>query len=93
MYENEVFLITLAARDFVFSRLAGNGEEKRKIHDLALEKLQRAREELNKRKTQKAKIKEALLPIAWHPSRWWDWPVPEDEKKQNRKIVFEHLIC
>ena len=19
--------------------------------------------------------------IAWHPSRWWDWCVPEDEKK------------
>ena len=45
MYEDEVFLITLTARDFVFSRLAGNGEEKRKIHDLALEKLQREREE------------------------------------------------
>ena len=88
MYEDEVFLITLIARDFVFSRLAGNGEEKRKIHDLALEKLQRAREELNKRKTQKAKIKEALLPIAWHPSRWWDWPVPEDEKKTKQKNCF-----
>ena len=34
------------------------------------------------RKTQKAKIKEELLPIAWHPSRWWDWCVPEDEKKE-----------
>ena len=26
------------------------------------------------------------MPIAWHPSRWWDWCVPNDEKN-NRKIV------
>ena len=26
-----------------------------------------------KRKVQKASIKEDLLPIAWHPSRYWDW--------------------
>ena len=26
-----------------------------------------------KRKAQKAKIKEELMPIAWHPSRWRDW--------------------
>ena len=84
MYENEVFLITLTARDFVFSRLASNGEEKCKIHDLALEKLQRAREEWNKRKAQKAKIKEALLPIAWHPSRWWDWLFPKTKKKKQK---------
>ena len=25
-----------------------------------------------KRKALKASIKEELLPIAWHPSRWWD---------------------
>ena len=35
-----------------------------------------------KGKTQKAKIKKELLPIAWHPSRWWDWCVPEYEKKK-----------
>ena len=31
------------------------------------------------------KIKEELIPIAWHPSRWWDWCVPEHEKKQTKK--------
>ena len=46
-----------------------------------------------KRKAQKAKIKEGLLPIAWHPSCWWDWCVPEDEKKRDRKIAFNHLVC
>ena len=25
-----------------------------------------------KRKSQKTQIKEELMPIAWHPSRWWD---------------------
>ena len=32
-------------------------------------------------KAQKAKIKEELLPIAWHPSRYSDWCMSEDEKK------------
>ena len=40
-----------------------------------------------KRKVQKAQIKEELMPIAWHPSKWWDWCLSEDEKKRNREIV------
>ena len=39
-----------------------------------------------KRKAQKAKIKEELLHIAQHPSRWWDWCIPEDEKKETEKL-------
>ena len=34
------------------------------------------------RKAQKAKIKEELMSVAWHPDRWWDWCVTEDEKKE-----------
>ena len=34
--------------NFVFSRLTDHGEKERKRHDLALEKLQRARDEWNK---------------------------------------------
>ena len=41
-----------------------------------------------KRRAQKASIKEELLPIALHPSRWWDWCVPEDEKKEKEKLVL-----
>ena len=26
------------------------------------------------------------MPTAWHPSRWWDWCVPEDEKKDSEKM-------
>ena len=39
-----------------------------------------------KRKAQKASIKEELVPIAWHPSRWWDWCVPEDEKRDTEAL-------
>ena len=39
-----------------------------------------------KRKAQKAQIKEELLPTAWHPSRWRDWWVSEDEKKETEKL-------
>ena len=35
-----------------------------------------------KRKIQKARIKEELMPVAWHPYRWWNWCVTEDEKKE-----------
>ena len=38
-----------------------------------------------KRKTKKVKIKEELMPVAWHPDRCWDWCVPEDEKKKLEK--------
>ena len=38
-----------------------------------------------KRKAERAKIKQELL-IAWHPSRWWDWCSPEDEKKETETL-------
>ena len=41
-----------------------------------------------KRKAQRASIKEELLPIAWHPFKWWDWCVPEDEKKETEKVFL-----
>ena len=43
-------------------------------------------ERYQKRKSQKAKIKEELLPIAWNPSRWSDWCIPDDEKKETEKL-------
>ena len=39
-----------------------------------------------KRKDQKEKIKEKLLPITWHPSRHWDWCMSEDEKKETEQL-------
>ena len=34
-----------------------------------------------KRKAQKARIKEELMPIAWHPDCVMDWCMSEDEKR------------
>ena len=39
-----------------------------------------------KRKAQKASIKEGLVPITWHPSRYWDWCMLADEKKETEKL-------
>ena len=39
-----------------------------------------------KRKAQKVQIKEELLPVAWHSSRYWDWCMSEDEKKETEKL-------
>ena len=30
----------------------------------------------------KKDISKELKPLAWHPTRWWDWRLPEDEKKE-----------
>ena len=35
---------------------------------------------------QKAQIKKELIPIAWHPSRHWDWCMSEDEKQETEKL-------
>ena len=35
-----------------------------------------------KRKVQKTKIKEELLPITWHPNHVMDWYMSEDEKRR-----------
>ena len=42
-------------------------------------------------KAQKASIKDKLLPIAWHPSRYCDWCMSEDEKKRNTKVMMINI--
>ena len=39
-----------------------------------------------KRKAPKEQIEKELMCIAWHPSRWWDWCVPEDEEKETETL-------
>ena len=39
-----------------------------------------------KYKVQKAKIREELLLVAWHPSRCWDWCMAEKEKEETEKL-------
>ena len=40
--------LAFSCTNFVFSKLTGHGAKERKIHDLALVKLQRARDECNR---------------------------------------------
>ena len=41
---------------------------------------------IKKRKAQKAQIKKELMPIAGHPSRYWDWCISEDEKRNTEAL-------
>ena len=47
-----------------------------------------------KRKAQKAKIKEELLHIAWHPNRVMDWCMSEDDKRRwkQRVVVLKNYL-
>ena len=29
------------------------------------------------------------MPKAWHPRRWWDWCMPEDEKKEIKQFLTD----
>ena len=31
------------------------------------------------------------MPVAWHPNRWRDWCVSEDEKKEIDPVFIEEL--
>ena len=46
-----VNVFAFSSTKFIFSRFTDHGTEERKIYDLALEKLQRARDEWNKDRT------------------------------------------
>ena len=42
------------------------------------------------RKAQKSQIKYELAPIAWHPDRYIDWCVDEEEKKDLKQLWGEY---
>ena len=42
-----------------------------------------------KRKVLNKKISEELMLIAWHPKRWWNFCMSEDEKKEIEPIFTE----
>ena len=31
------------------------------------------------------------MPVAWYPYRWWDWSMPDDEKKEIDPMFIEEL--
>ena len=42
-----------------------------------------------KRKRLKKELNEELMPIVWHPKRWWNICVSEDEKKEIELILLK----
>ena len=44
------------------------------------------------RKALKKKISEELMSIAWHPKRWYNFCVSEDEKKEIEPIFTEQCF-
>ena len=46
---------------------------------------------INLKKQFKKDISKELMPVAWHPTRWQDWCMPEDEKKKKKKKQIQFL--
>ena len=42
------------------------------------------------RKAFKKEVSKWLMSVVWHPTRWWDWCMPEDgkKKKERNRIIF-----
>ena len=45
-----------------------------------------------KRKADKKELNEELMLIAWHPKRWWNFCMSEDEKKEIDPIFVPKYI-
>ena len=44
-----------------------------------------------KKKHLKKELNEELMPVAWHPNRWWEWCISDDEKKEIDRMFIEEL--
>ena len=42
-----------------------------------------------KREKLKKELGEELILLAWHPKRWWNFCISEDEKKETEPIFTE----
>ena len=31
------------------------------------------------------------MPVAWHPNKWWDWCLSEDDRKEIDPMFIEEL--
>ena len=36
-------------------------------------------------------ISKELVSVAWHSTRWWDWCIPEDEKKEVKSVFTDNF--
>ena len=46
-----------------------------------------------KRKSCKKDISKELMPVAWHPTKWWDWCMPEDDKNEIKPFFIDKSYC
>ena len=47
---------------------------------------------LKNAKNLKRKTNEEIMPIAWHPKRWWNFCMSEDQKNKIEPIFTEKCI-
>ena len=45
-----------------------------------------------KRKKLKKELSKELILTLWHPNKWWDWCMSEDEKKRNKSNVYWRVV-
>ena len=45
------------------------------------------RNDLKQRKLFKKEISKESMPVAWHPTRWWDWCMPKGKKKKIEPLL------
>ena len=45
------------------------------------------RNDLKQCKLFKKEISKELMPVAWHPTRWCDWCMPKDKKKEIEPLL------
>ena len=39
----------------------------------------------------KKELSKELMPVAWHPRRWWDWCMRQDEKKEIKSFFIDEM--
>ena len=44
-----------------------------------------------KRKALKKELSEELMPVPWHPRRWWDLYLSEDKKKEIEPLFTDKI--
>ena len=81
---DDVFSVVYVPDWFVTQQLIKSWHDNDNYHDN--DEIIESYESYQKCKAKKATIKEELLPIAWHPSRYWDWCRSEDEKQVTEKL-------
>ena len=46
---------------------------------------------LKKHKAFKRDISKELIPLTQHPMRWWNWGMPENDKKEIEPILIDEI--